>query len=409
MPQGMAWKETSPVEQRRQFILEVVRLKRGRTRTFAGLCAHFGISEKTGRKWRARFALQGAAGLADVSRRPHGNSRSVPGVLVARFVALKRRYPHWGPKTLREVYARRHPGARLPASSTIGDALKRAGLVEVKRRKRREALTPEARARLPLRPPSAPNDVWCIDFKGQFRLRDGRLCYPLTVTDDFSRMLLEVRAFHAIDMAEVKRVLQRLFARHGLPSRLRSDNGSPFGSGTGLAGLTQLSAWLLSLGVRPELSRPATPGDNARHERMHRTLKRECCRPAAPHLAAQQRAFNAFRRRFNHVRPHQGLGMKRPAELWHPSERALPRPPPSPSYPLHWEVRRVRPNGCVRWAGAELYVTAALVRRLIGFEPLTENRWLVRYYGLNLGVLAGKKRPVLRPYPRRRPEPMSPV
>jgi putative transposase len=381
----MAWKATSPVEQRRQFILELMRVGRGGAPSFCALCARFGISEKTGRKWRARFAAQGAAGLEDASRRPHGNARSLPKQLVARLVALKRRYPDWGPQTLRALYARKHPGARLPAASTIGDALKREGLVEVRPRARREGLTPEEREKLPLKPPSSPNDVWCIDFKGQFRMRDGQLCYPLTVTDDFSRVVLEVRAFHAIDMAQVKRVLQRLFLRHGLPCRLRSDNGAPFGSGKGLGGLTQLSAWLLSVGVRPEFCWPATPGDNARHERMHRTLKRECCR----FPAAQQRAFDAFRRRFNCVRPHRALGMRRPAELWKKSERALPRPAPSPSYPLHWEVRRVRPNGCVRWEGEELYVTAALVRRLVGFEPQGEGRWLLRYYALNLGVLVG--------------------
>ena len=409
MPQGMAWKETSPVEQRRQFILELMRLKRGGAPTFCALCARFGVSEKTGRKWRTRFEAQGAAGLLDASRRPHGNARALSRDVVARLVALKRRYPDWGPQTLRALYARRYPGARLPAASTIGDALKRAGLVEARGRPRREGLTPQERERLPLKTPQAPNDVWCIDFKGQFRMRDGRLCYPLTVTDDFSRLVLEVRAFHAIDMAQVKRVLQRLFARHGLPHRLRSDNGAPFGSGSGLGGLTQLSAWLLSVGVQPEFTWPATPGDNARHERMHRTLKRECCRAPAPHLPAQQRAFNAFVRRFNTVRPHRGLGMRRPADVWHPSPRALPRPALSPSYPAHWEVRRVRPNGCVRWEGGELYVTAALVRRQVGFEPQGEGRWLLRYYGLNLGVLEGRKAPVLRPYPRRRPEPMSPV
>jgi putative transposase len=402
----MAWKVATPVEVRRQFILESMRPGRGGAQTFAALCAAYGISQKTGYKWRGRYLEKGAAGLKDASRRPHGNARSLSALEVRRVLGLKRTYVHWAGRKLRVLYRERWPQERTPAASTIDALLKAHGLVRARRKQRERALPQRAPSRF--LPVQAPNDVWCIDFKGQFRLGDGRLCYPLTVTDAFSRQVLLVQGFHAIDMAEVKRALQGLFRRHGLPKRMRSDNGSPFGSGTGLGGLTQLSAWLVSLGVQPEFITPGRPQENGQHERFHLSMLHECCLPAERGLARQQRVFAAFVRTFNTVRPHEALGMRRPAEVWHPSPRPLPSRPASPSYPKDWEVRRVRPNGCVRWQGRELYVSAALARRPVGFEPQGKRRWMLRYYGLNLAVLDGRRLKALQVHPPLRASPMSP-
>jgi len=262
--------------------------------------------------------------------------------------------------------------------------LKRAGLVESVRRRRR----PIEQGRPALRPPTV-NSEWSVDFKGWFRTRDGQRIDPLTVTDNASRYLLGVQIVRPTH-EQVKPSLERLFNESGLPESLRSDNGAPFGS-TGAGGLSRLSVWLLKLGVEPIFGRPSSPQDNGRHERMHRTLKAQTTGPAAATAAEQQERFDAFRRHFNEERPHEALDQTPPAEAWRPSARAMPPKVDDPWYDANHEVRRVRPSGEIKWRGESLFVGEALAGEMVGITERDAGEHLVRFSHHDLGLIDSEK------------------
>jgi transposase InsO family protein len=302
-------------------------------------------------------------------------------VTEAVVLALRRERPHWGPKKLKAHLGRARPDVAWPAASTIGDLLRRSGLIEPRRR-RRAALVP---ARQATPEPAVPNDRWCIDFKGWFRTRDGTRCDPLTVTDAMSRYILALRAVEPT-MAGVDPAVERLFREHGLPERLRMDNGPPFAS-TGAGGLSRLSAKWVKLGVVLERITPGRPQENGRHERMHRTLKAETGRPPAPTVAEQQARFDAFREDFNHHRPHEALGQTPPASRWRPSPRPYPERIEEPWYDAEHEVRRVRPTGEIKWRGGLVFVSEALAGEPVGIAELASGDWLVRFCTVELGLI----------------------
>jgi transposase InsO family protein len=370
----------------------IARLKKGERVT--ELCAEYGISRKTGHKFKKRFEETGAAGLFDRSRAPRRIPHKTPPEVAEIVVAERLKHTDWGPKKLKDVLEKRL-GHELPAASTLGDILVRRGLIT--RRKLRPRHPPRP---TPLRPVSAPNDVWCVDYKGQFRLGDQRYCYPLTVTDQFSRYILGCEAMAAIDEDEAREAMTSMFREYGLPSYMRSDNGPPFAS-TGLHGLTKLSVFWMRLGVVPERTRPAHPQDNGRHERMHRTLKRKTTRPARTNLLQQQEAFDAFVLEFNTERPHEALAMKRPAEVYAPSSRRLPSKIPDPTYPTHDDAVTINSSGCAWIAGrGSIYISSALCGQLVGIREEDDGCWLFSFMDLDLGHLetaTNTFRPLLPP------------
>ncbi len=192
-----------------------------------------------------------------------------------------------------------------------------------------------------------PNQVWAADFKGHFKTGDGIYCYPLTVTDGYSRYLLACHGLLSTACADAKPIFTRPFRAYGLPERIRTDNGVPFATNT-LARLSSLSAWWVRLGILPELIEPGKPQQNGRHERMHRTLKAETTHPPAATRRGQQRRFDAFRQEFNHERPHEALGQQTPAAHYTPSARPFPEKLAPLEYPAHFERRYVSANGCIR-------------------------------------------------------------
>jgi transposase InsO family protein len=277
-----------------------------------------------------------------------------------------------------------HLGRAMPAASTIGDILASAGLIVPRRRR-----APHRAAMTALRAASAPNEVWCIDYKGQFRLGDGTYCYPLTITDQFSRFILCCEGMGAISAETAREQCLDVFATHGLPRVMRSDNGVPFAS-TGLAGLTQLSVLWLRLGIELERTRPAHPQDNGRHERMHRTLKQETTRPARTNLLQQQERFDAFVDEFNRQRPHEALGMRPPAAVYRPSSIPCPPTLPGLEYPTCDDVRRVGRTGMLHLYGRkDVYLTPALAGEDVGLREDNEipDRWLVTFANLALGYV----------------------
>jgi transposase InsO family protein len=355
----------------------MARLHRGERMT--DLCVEYGVSRKTGHKLKRRYEELGVSGLEDQPRAPKHSPNRTPPEVVELVVAERLKHPTWGPRKIKAVLEERL-GHALPAASTLGEILVRKGLTAHRPQRRHHRPRPTA-----LTPANAPNDVWCIDYKGQFRLGDQSYCYPLTVTDQFSRYLLGCDGMPAINENQARDSLELLFRTYGLPSVMRSDNGAPFAS-TGLHGLSKLSVYWMRLGIKPERIQPAHPQENGQHERMHRTLKCETTRPPRTHLLQQQEAFDAFIEEFNNERPHEALAMKRPAQLYKPSTRAYPDPLPEPNYPTHDDVVRATTIGSIYlYRRKQIYLSASLSKQLVGLREELDGRWLVSFMHLDLG------------------------
>lgn len=363
----MPWRETVPMEQRFEFVREY----ESELFTMTELAAQYGISRKTGYKWVERYAAQGADGLRDQSRRPHGCPHATDPDLADALVALRRRHVHWGPKKLITIAARRAPAADWPARSTVAGLLKRRGLIVASRR--RAARAPVAAALAPI---TAANGTWTTDFKGAFRTGDGAYCHPFTLRDGFSRYALRCDALGGYTYDATRRCFERAFAEYGLPHRIRSDNGAPFASAAGI-GLSRLGVWWMRLGIVAERIAPGHPEQNGSHEQFHAVLKTATARPPAATRRGQQCRFDRFRVEYNEERPHEALDNRVPAMVYRPSPRAFPRRLPPLDYPGHFEVRRVFSNGCVSWRGAPLFVSETLLGQDIAFEEVDDGLWTV--------------------------------
>lgn len=263
--------------------------------------------------------------------------------------------------------------------STVNAILDRHGKLRKNRRRRKWAHPGAA----PLTT-ERPNQVWPADFKGQFKTGDAAYCYPLTVTDHYSRTLLVCRALPSVRTEGAKPVFRRLFREVGLPEAIRTDNGAPFAS-TGIHGLCGLNVWWMQLGIVHQRIRPASPQENGQHERMHRDLKREATRPPAANLRGQQRKFDRFRQRYNEERPHDGIGGDLPCDRWAPSPRAYPERITPPAYPSHLEVRRVSAAGTFRLKARQPFLSNALADEHIGLEEVGDGLWNIVYYKTLLG------------------------
>jgi transposase InsO family protein len=391
----MSWKETGPMDEKVRFIADVL----SGELSFSEACARRGISRKTGYKLWQRYRAEGGDGLQERSRAPLHHPNAVDAAVIAALLAARRRHPSWGPRNLIDWLRRREPQRRWPAASTAGEILWRHGLVKPRRRRRRG---PPYSG--PLVHAERPNAVWCADFKGQWRLADGHLCYPLTVSDSCSRSLLLCRGLPGTHSAAVRLWMERLFRERGLPLAIRTDNGAPFAS-VGLGGLSRLSAWWVRLGIWPERIAPGHPEQNGRHERLHRTLAAATVQPLAADLAAQQRRFERFCAEYNQERSHEALGRRTPAEVYERSARPYPRRLPPLEYPARYAVRRVHAkNGYIKWHGTAIYVSEALCGEPIGLDQIDEARWRVYYGLLPLGTLDARARPTGR---RARIEPIA--
>jgi len=373
----MPWSQTSPMDQKTQFIADYLR----EVLSITELCDLYGVSRKTAYKWIDRYLRHGPAGIEERSRRPLSSPNQTSQEIVNAILEARQRHPSWGGKKLLTLLHKRYPRWDLPARSTVCDILSRHGMVPKKRNRRRIGH--------PGKPSSlilAPNDLWCADYKGQFKTGDGVYCYPLTATDGFSRFLLGCQGLNSTAVALAKPVFTQLFREYGLPKRIRTDNGVPFATNT-LARLSTLSAWWIRLGILPELIEPGKPQQNGRHERMHRTLKAETTRPAAASLAAQQRKFNRFREEFNQQRPHEALDQQTPASCYSASPREMPSKLPPLEYPDRFEVRYVSANGGIRWKKDWINVSTVCIGEYVGLEEIDDGIWNVYFGPLKLGRL----------------------
>ena len=370
----MPWKVSSVMEERLRF---VGRLLDGETMT--DVCREFGISRKTGYKIFDRYKECGLAAFSDRSRRPVRYANQLPQQLEGLIVRLKGEKPHWGARKIRELLVRRLDGdISVPAKSTIHAVLDRHGLVQRARRPRQRACG------TPLSQGAAPNDLWCADFKGEFKLGNGRYCYPLTVTDHASRFLLLCEALESTREDLACTAFEQLFRERGLPVAIRSDNGVPFASPNALFNLSKLSVWWLRLGIAIERIKPGCPQQNGRHERMHLTLKKEATRPPGANSLQQQGRFDVFVAEFNEQRPHEALGMKCPAELYAASPR-LYNGLPELAYPFHDRDVLVTACGRLCLHRKKINISTVLAGQKLGIKEVDEGIWLVSFMHYDLG------------------------
>ena len=370
----MPWKECSVVDERLRF---VARLLDGEP--MAEVCRSFGISRKTGYKIFSRYREHGLEALSDRSRRPVRYANQLPPPIESLIVRLKGEKPHWGARKIRELLVRRlAEEVRIPARSTIHAVLDRHGLVKHGSGPRRRACG------TPLSAGSVPNDLWCADFKGEFKLGNGRYCYPLTVTDHAARFLLMCEALESTREDLAFTAFERLFAERGMPVSIRSDNGVPFASPNALFNLSKLSVWWLRLGIAIERIKPGHPQQNGRHERMHLTLKKEATRPPGSNIMQQQGRFDAFVQEFNTERPHEALGMKYPAELYTASPRRYDGLPEL-SYPFHDRDVLVTACGRLCLHGKKINISTALAGQRLGIKEVDDGIWLVSFMHYDLG------------------------
>jgi len=366
----MPWKESGVVEERTRFAVEY----ESGEYTMAELCRHYGISRKTGYKIVARWEGCGGGGLKDLSRAPkrHPNQTTVP--IEDAVLAVRRAHMRWGPRKLHRWLKERYPRQSWPAPSTIGELLKRAGLV-VDRKIR--ARTPPYTQ--PFASADQPNKVWCADFKGWFRTLDGERIDPLTMTDAHSRYLLRCQAVDKTNTEAVRAISEAAFREYGLPQVIRTDNGPPFAS-RAVAGLSQLSAYWMKLGIVPERIQPGHPEQNGRHERMHRTMHAETASPPAADKRRQQAVFDSFRSEYNQERPHEALSQRTPAALYTASPLCYPDRVPEPQYDSGLLVRRVSPHGQFFWKSKDIFLSKVLAGERIALERIDERYWCVHFF-----------------------------
>jgi putative transposase len=384
----MPWKATNPMKERTKFVLEWERRwneAEGGRINMAELCRMFGVSRQSGYTWveRYREANFDLTGVNERSRRPKTSPHALAPELEDLIVAARKLHPHWGARKLHAHLVEVNPGKPVPSASVMSKVLKRRGLTTPRRRRRS---APARGVTAPFSGCEAPNDVWCIDFKGWFETADGVRCYPLTLIDAFSRYLLRCEALLEPDGKHVREILDSAFLEFGLPRAIRSDGGPPFAS-MGPARLTELSVWLLRLGIRIEIIAPGKPQQNGRLERFHRTLKAETAAPPAAHIAAQQRVFDPWRRQYNHERPHEALGLRPPARLYMPSKLRYPRPLVDYTPDPFGALARVDKNGFIKWHRKRVFVSSALKHEVLEVSLKDDHRWSVSWGAILLGHL----------------------
>lgn len=385
----MPWKECKPMDERLRFI---ARLLEGEK--MSGLCREFGISRVTGYKIFNRYKECGLDALHDRSRRPYRQANRLPFQIERSILGLKREHPSWGAPKIRDKLIRDYAMIKPPAISTVHAVLDRNGLV--KRRKRRRYKPQGTR----LEATQDANGLWCADYKGEFMLGNKHYCYPLTISDYRSRYLLACEGMTSTRADFAFALFERVFKDFGLPRAIRTDNGIPFASPNALFGLSKLSVWWLSLGIRIQRIKPGNPQQNGRHERMHLTLKKEATRPPAFNFLQQQERFDRFIELYNNERPHQALNGAYPGDIYTPSAR-LYRPPQDPDYPFHDRTVRVTRCGRICIGKRKINLSQAFAGQILGIKEVEDQIWLVSFMNYDLGFFdneEGRVEPAKNPF-----------
>lgn len=365
----MPWKEIYVMDQKIQMISKWLSGEYGVTE----LSRIHRVSRKTIYKWIARYQKDRNNGLRELTRRPIKFARSTPAEVIEEILVLKNRHTSWGARKLRSWLNEHQPDKEWPVNSTVHEILKRHGLVQSRKKRRR---TPPYKD--PFLKTTQSNEVWSADYKGQFRLGCGKYCYPLTVTDSYSRYILGCWGLEHPGYEPTRYYFKKAFREYGLPNAIRTDNGVPFAS-TGIRGLSKLGVWFIKLGIVPERIEKGHPEQNGRHERMHRTLKEEATKPAQYSLREQQEVFDQFRCYYDTERPHEALGQKVPATMYRRSDREYPKELPGIEYPDHYKKRHVHTGGTIKWRNKEIYLSGTLAGEWIGMNEIDDGVWKIYF------------------------------
>lgn len=377
----MAWRETTKMEQKLEFINEW----RSGAYSLTELCREFNISRPTAYKFIKRFQEEGVDGLYEKSRaHVHHPAKTTPEIEAA-IVRLRKKHSRWGGEKIWKVLHNEFTEKQIPSISTVNRVLKRNGLVQSRKFRRR------IKKSYPIFDPQNCNEVWSADFKGKFMLGNMKYCHPLTIADSYSRFVFSAKGLYGERFLPTKREFRKVFREYGLPQQIHTDNGSPFGAAQALQRLTRLAVWFIEQGIDPVYSDPASPQQNGRHERMHRDLKGEATRPAAYNLRAQQRKLNEFVREYNHERPHAALELETPGSVHEYSTREYKEKVREWVYPKECEVRRVTKNGALRWKSTEwVMVSTSLKEKYVGLEEMGNGFWRVYFRQKLLGYFSEK-------------------
>jgi transposase InsO family protein len=370
----MPWKGVTVMEQRIRFLKDY----RKGYYSVTDLAERFSISRKTANKWIARYKRYGEEGYGELTRRPHSCPHQTPIEITEALLKVREAHPHWGPKKMLAVVGRRHRYWQLPAVATVARMLQRNELIAPRRRYRR------AHPGCPKYQAAGPNEIWAADYKGQFRLKNGAYCFPLTVSDLYSRFLLGCDAHPCISETRTLQYFSYLFHTYGLPKRIRTDNGVPFASNA-LARLSKASVWWVKLGIYPELIEPGRPQQNGIHERIHWTLKQETTLPPEANLEAQQHRFDLFREEYNTERPHESLQMDSPVDLYKPSCDLYPSKIEPYDYPGNYLVRRVSRCGAIRVFKKQIFLSQTLNEEYVGLEEVDNGIYDVFFCFYHIG------------------------
>jgi putative transposase len=374
------WRESSPMSERLEFVQACL----DRKKTIVEICSEFGISEKTGHKVLKRFRESGMKGLNDRSHAVLEHPFRISPEVESKILALKREHPDYGPRLIHDRLLQHEPLSHWPAASSIGELLKRHGLVRTRRRNRDHE---RAHLNSHLTKATEPNLVWTADFKGHFRLCGfGVYCYPLTVMDLNSRFVLGIRALDGTSVEQTKSQFVSIFREYGLPGVIRTDNGVPFAHPNALGRLGSLALWWVRLGIKPEHIRPATPSENGAHERFHKTLKAATTKPGSTSFRSQQQRFDAFRGEYNDHRPHSSLANRKPpGEFYVKSPRSYPSPLPPLIYPDSAQLRLVSSIGGIKWRNHTIFLSANMGGEYVGITEDNGNHFRICYGKLQLG------------------------
>lgn len=368
----MPWKTSSVMDEKLRFVFEYERDEQ----TMTELCRQFGISRETGYVVLRRFRQYGLKGLEELDRAPERHPNQTSAEVERTVLELRQAHMRWGPRKLRRILERDHPGRGWPATSTVGEIIKRAGLVAPRKKRRKTEPYSE-----PLAHATESNRVWCADFKGWFKAGDGTRVDPLTISDAWSRYLLRCQAVEKTNTERVRAIFEAAFQEYGLPETIRTDNGAPFAS-PAIGGLSRLAVWWIKLGIVPERIAAGHPEQNGRHERIHRTLKQDLV--PGQDWRAQQRQLDQFRQDYNQVRPHEALGMQTPASMYQPSPRSYPHRQPEVAYPDTMQVLKVKAQGCFRWKKHDVFLSEVLWGEPIGLLPVDQDSFMVYFAHLPL-------------------------
>lgn len=382
----MPWRTVKPMDQKVQLIAD------WQTKCFSiiDLSKKYSVSRPTIYKWFRRYEQTSIDGLKEQSRRPQHSPNQTEEAIINLLIAEKLKNRKRGPKKIYYQLKEQYPNLELPSISTIGEWLRKNGLV--KKRKKRLRVPPYTE---PFQECQVSNAVWSADYKGQFHTRDGNACYPLTISDNYSRYLLKCDGLPGPRYNETKVVFEAAFEEYGLPDAIRIDNGTPF-AGKSAGGLSRLSVWWIQLGITPERIDKGCPQQNGRHERMHRTLKDEALDPIALNMKEQQKSFDWFRYDYNHYRPHEALGQQTPIKFYKRSSRPYVKKIQPPHYDIDFSVRKIKRSGELRFNGAAYHLSQLIAKQPVGLKEIADGIWQIYYYHYKLAILNLRKNKIIK-------------